>query len=112
MPCLKAAIKGQSYIEVMDWVTQKASQALAQTERITVIVQDNGSLHTSRLVQQQWPRWQEPRLFIFLLVCKCPSRFLGHLTILIPCQLFGNAHFPQGKVSLLRVYRPKVGSFP
>ena len=33
--------KGKSYIEVMDWVAQKASRTLAQTGRITVVVQDN-----------------------------------------------------------------------
>ena len=57
--------------EVMDWVAQKASQTLAQTGRITVIVQDNGSLHRSRLVQQQWPRWQEQGLFFFFLPPYC-----------------------------------------
>lgn len=67
----QGGFKGQSYIEVMDWVAQKASQTLAQTGRITVIVQDNGSLHRSRLVQQQWPRWQEQGLFFFFLPPYC-----------------------------------------
>ncbi len=67
----QGGFKGQSYIQVMDWVAQNASQTLAQTGRITVIVQDNGSLHTSRLVQQQWPRWQEQGLFIFFLPPYC-----------------------------------------
>ncbi len=55
----QGGFKSKSYLEVMDWVAQKASQTLAQTGRLTVIVQDNGSLHKSRLVQQQWSRWQE-----------------------------------------------------
>jgi hypothetical protein len=55
----QGGFKGKSYIEVMDWVAQKAAQTLAETGRITVIVQDNGSLHKSRLVQEQWPRWQD-----------------------------------------------------
>ena len=49
----QGGFKSKSYIEVMDWVAQKAAQTLAETGRITVIVQDNGSLHKSRLVQQQ-----------------------------------------------------------
>jgi hypothetical protein len=67
----QGGFKGKSYIEVMDWVAQKAAQTLAATGRITVIVQDNGSLHKSRLVQEQWPRWQEQGLFIFFLPPYC-----------------------------------------
>jgi putative transposase len=52
-------------------VAQKASHTLAETGRITVVVQDNGSLHKRRLVQQQWSRWQEPGLFIFFLPPYC-----------------------------------------
>ena len=63
--------KGKSYIEVMDWVAQRAAKTWVQTGRITVIVQDNGYLHKSRLVQQQWPRWQEQGLFIFFLPPYC-----------------------------------------
>ena len=40
----QGGFKGQRYIEVMDWVAQKASQTLAETGRMTVVVQDNGSL--------------------------------------------------------------------
>lgn len=67
----QGGFKGDSYIEVMDWVAQKAALTLAETGRITVVVQDNGSLHTSRLVQHQWPRWQEQGLFIFFLPPYC-----------------------------------------
>lgn len=67
----QGGFKGESYIKVMDWVAQKAAQTLEQSGRMTVIVQDNGSLHTSRLVQQQWPRWQEQGLVIFFLPPYC-----------------------------------------
>jgi hypothetical protein len=67
----QGSFKGESYLEVMNWVAQKAAQTLAQSGRITVVVQDNGSLHTSRLVQQQWSRWQEQGLFIFFLPPYC-----------------------------------------
>jgi hypothetical protein len=49
----------------------KAAQTLAQTGRLTVVVQDNGSLHTSLLVRQQWLRWQEQGLFVFFLPPYC-----------------------------------------
>jgi putative transposase len=75
----QGGFKGKSYIEVMDWVAQKAAQTLAETGRITVIVQDNGSLHKSRLVQEQWPRWQEQGLFIFFLPPYCSEMNRAYL---------------------------------
>jgi hypothetical protein len=67
----QGGFKGESYIKVMDWMADKAAQTLAQTGRLTVVVQDNGSLHTSLLVRQQWSRWQEQGLFIFFLPPYC-----------------------------------------
>jgi len=54
----------------MDWVADKAAKK-AQTERLTVVVQDNGSVHTSQVTQQQWQRWQEQGLFLFFLPQYC-----------------------------------------
>ena len=67
----QGGFNGKSYIKVMDWVAEKAAQTLAQTGRITVVVQDNGSLHTSLVVRQQWERWQEQGLYIFFLPPYC-----------------------------------------
>ena len=67
----QGGFKSQSYIKVMDWMALKAAQTLAQTGRLTVVVQDNGSLHTSLLVRQQWSRWQELGLFVFFLPPYC-----------------------------------------
>lgn len=67
----QGGFKGASYIEVMDWVAKGAARTLAETGELTVVVQDNGSLHKSRLVQQQWSRWQEQGLFIFFLPPYC-----------------------------------------
>lgn len=47
---------GESYIEVMDWLAKSSAITLEQTGRLTVVVQDNGSLHKRGLVQQQWQR--------------------------------------------------------
>ncbi len=77
----QGGFKGESYSEVMDWVAQKAAQTLAQTGRITVIVQDNGSLHKRRLVQQQWLRWQEQGLFMFFLPSIHTHTGLTHLMV-------------------------------
>lgn len=65
------SFKSESYIKVMDWIAGRACQTLTQTGRLTVIVQDNGSLHTSRLTRQQWQRWQAQGLFIFFLPPYC-----------------------------------------
>ena len=60
-----------SYIRVMDWVAATAAQTLTQTGRLTVIVQDNGPIHTSKRVREQWARWQAQGLFIFFLPAYC-----------------------------------------
>jgi hypothetical protein len=41
------SFNSDSYIKVMDWIADKAFETLTQTGRLSVIVQDNGSLHTS-----------------------------------------------------------------
>lgn len=65
------SFNSQSYIQVMDWVADQALATLTQTGRLTVIVQDNGSLHTSQLTRQQWQRWQDKGLFLFFLPQYC-----------------------------------------
>ena len=67
----QGGFNGESYLKVMDWVAQKAAITLSDTGRLTVIVQDNGSLHKSDLVRQQWQRWQAQGLFIFFLPPYC-----------------------------------------
>lgn len=67
----QGGFNGESYLKVMDWVAQKAATTLGQTGRLTVIVQDNGSLHKRDLVRQQWQRWQAQGLFIFFLPPYC-----------------------------------------
>ena len=61
------SFKSESYIKVIDWIAQQASETLRTTGRMTVIVQDNGSLHTSHLTRQQWQRWRSQGLFLFFL---------------------------------------------
>lgn len=68
---VQGGFKSTSYISVIDWVAATAAETLKQTGRLTVIVQDNGPIHTSKLVRQQWARWQEQGLFIFFLPAYC-----------------------------------------
>lgn len=63
----QGGFEGESYIKVMNWVAQKAALTLEQTGRLTVVVQDNGSIHKRESVRQQWQRWQEQGLFLFFL---------------------------------------------
>jgi hypothetical protein len=57
----------ESYMKVMDWIAEKAALTLEQTGRVTVVVQDNGSIHKQAVVRQQWQRWQDQGLFLFFL---------------------------------------------
>lgn len=47
------SFRGPSYIKVMDWLAEKAAVSLKQTGKLTVLVQDNGPLHLSAVVQKQ-----------------------------------------------------------
>ena len=65
------SFKSESYIKVIDWVAELASRTLRDTGRMTVVVQDNGSLHKSHLTRQQWQRWRDQGLFLFFLLPYC-----------------------------------------
>ncbi|MEH2279539.1 MAG: hypothetical protein V7K40_33380 [Nostoc sp.] len=41
---VQGGFKTERYIEVINWAASKAAQTLAETDRITVVVHDNGSL--------------------------------------------------------------------
>lgn len=58
---------GESYIQVMDWIAQKAARTLEQTGRLTVVAQDNCSIHKRDIVRQNWQRWQDQGLLLFFL---------------------------------------------
>jgi len=61
------SISSKSYIQMME---QEALQA-ATVERMRVIVQDNGSIHRCKQVQQRWSKWESQGLFIFFLPKYC-----------------------------------------
>ncbi len=58
---------GESYIKVMDWIAQKAAVTLKETGRLTVVVQDNCSIHKRDIVRENWQRWQDQGLLLFFL---------------------------------------------
>ena len=68
---VQGSFKTERYVEVMDWIAASSAKTLVETGRITVIVQDNGSSHTSNLSKQRWSQWQEQGLFIFFLPPYC-----------------------------------------
>jgi putative transposase len=55
----------------MNWIANKAEVLLKNTGKITVVVQDNGSLHTSKISRQQFQRWEKQGLIIFFLPPYC-----------------------------------------
>lgn len=65
------SINSKSYIQLMDWEANKAQQRLTQTGQITVVVQDQGSIHTCAEVRQYYPVWESLGLYIFFLPKYC-----------------------------------------
>jgi len=59
------------YIELMDWIADKAEETLRETGQVTVVVQDNGSLHKSKITQSHWKSWEEKGLILFFLPPYC-----------------------------------------
>jgi hypothetical protein len=68
---VQGGFKSHSYLKVMEEQAHKAAHTLAQTGQITVIVQDNGPIHTSLAAQAQWHNWQQHGLFLFMLPKYC-----------------------------------------
>jgi putative transposase len=68
---VQGGFNSNSYIKTLDWIADKAAITLAETGKITVVVQDNGSLHTSKISRQQFERWAKLGLIIFFLPPYC-----------------------------------------
>jgi putative transposase len=60
-----------TYIELMNWIADRAAKTLQETGQVTVVVQDNGSLHKSKITQAQWKRWEEQGMILFFLAPYC-----------------------------------------
>lgn len=65
------SFNSESYIKMMDHQAMKADVELAATGRLTVVVQDNGLIHTSNDVQPKLSEWESKGLYIFFLPKYC-----------------------------------------
>lgn len=61
------SFKGDSYIKLLNWQAEQAAQHLAETGKITVVVQDNHPIPTSKAVREYWKTWEQKGLFLFQL---------------------------------------------
>jgi len=64
---VQGSFSKERYVKVMNWIAQKAAHTLETTGQLTVIVQDNGSSHTSHLARASWQEWQQQGLYLFFL---------------------------------------------
>ena len=65
------SFNSQSYIKMMDEQAKLAQEEFNRTGKIRVIVQDNGPIHKSKVVQEKWSEWEEKGLYIFFLPAYC-----------------------------------------
>lgn len=65
------SVKGQTYVQMMKWLALRAAVQLRRNGIITVVVQDNASIHTCKLVKSHLATWQEQGLFLFQLPPYC-----------------------------------------
>jgi hypothetical protein len=55
----------------MDWQATQAANRLANQGKFTVIVQDNGPVHTNKLVRPRWSEWEKQGIIPFWLPPYC-----------------------------------------
>ncbi len=63
--------KSEDFIKLMDEQAHEAQKIYELTGRIRVIVLDNGSIHTSKVVQQKFSQWEAQGLYLFFLPPYC-----------------------------------------
>jgi putative transposase len=64
-------VDSQTYLHLMNWQAQQAAKRFDQSGVVTVVVQDNAPIHTSRAVQAQIQTWQQQGLLLFHLPKYC-----------------------------------------
>jgi len=67
------SFKSENYIRLINWQADQAEERLKKTGKITVIVQDQGSIHTSKLTKTNYEKWEKQGLYIFLLPSYSPE---------------------------------------
>ncbi len=63
----------KSFIKLIDWQAKEASERFQKTGQITVIVQDQGPIHKSKLTRSQYEKWEKQGLYMFLLPSYSPE---------------------------------------
>lgn len=59
--------KAHNYIQFMNNQAQRADKRFNQTEKLTVIVQDNASIHRANIAKERIPVWSKQGLVLFFL---------------------------------------------
>lgn len=57
----------------MNWQATQAEERLENCGKITVVVQDQGSIHISKLTKSYYKTWEKKGLYIFLLPSYSPE---------------------------------------
>jgi hypothetical protein len=65
------SFKSEDYIAMLDVQATAAATVYEQSGRIRVIVQDNGSIHTSQVTRAHWAAWEAQGLYLFFLPAYC-----------------------------------------
>ena len=65
--------KSEHYIKIMNWQAEQAEIRLKETGKITVVVQDQGSSHVSKISKEQYQKWEKKGLYLFLLPSYSPE---------------------------------------
>lgn len=61
------SITSTTYIRFINGQARQAQRLLKRSGKMTVLVQDNAPIHTSRAVKQRIARWQQQGLYLFYL---------------------------------------------
>lgn len=67
------SIKTDVYLKIMDWQAEKAEEYFEKTGMITIIVQDNYTVHKSQKVKEKEKEWKEKGLEFFFLSSYSPE---------------------------------------
>ncbi len=62
---IATTLNSSRYIECLDAQALKATKRLFETGKLTVIVNDNASIHKSQKVRQRYSYWEKQGLLIF-----------------------------------------------
>ena len=59
--------KAKNYLQFMDTQADKAAKRLSDTGKLTVIIQDNASIHRANIVKERVQSWAKQGLMLFFL---------------------------------------------